>query len=81
MSDNFSATYIAQNLVCHTKLKPVAIVHERTDGGTLKVEHILGAQQKAGVLTKTLRPRLFQKVRDKLVEVLPQVWGGMLVDS
>lgn len=64
LSDNLGATFIAQNPVCHTKLKHV---REKVEKGSLQVEHISGIQQKADILTKALRPKPLQELQCKLV--------------
>lgn len=44
LSDNQRATFVANNPICHTKLRHVAIdlhfVQEKSDKGDVKVEHI-----------------------------------------
>lgn len=77
------ATYIANNPICHIKLKHVAMdlrfVRERTEKDTLVVRHIPGTQQKADILTKALKPKPFKELQSKVVEEVPQVWRGMLM--
>lgn len=77
LTDNKGASFIANNPIGHMKLKHVAMdlgfIRERTDNGTLTVDHIPGKLQKADILTKALRPKPFKELQSKLVGDSPQV--------
>lgn len=77
LTDNKGASFIANNPIGHMKLKHVAMdlgfIRERTEKGSLTVEHIPGALQKADILTKALRPKPFKDLQCKLVGEPPQV--------
>jgi len=73
--DNKGATFVANNPVCHTKLRHVAMdlcfVRERTEAGKVLISHITGNQQRADILTKALKPVSFQELRVNLVGTFP----------
>lgn len=81
--DNLGAMFIASNLVCHSKLKHVAIdlkyVREWVEAGSIVVSHITGKHQQANILMKALKPILFIDQRSNLVRELSQDWGGVSI--
>lgn len=77
LSDNQEASFIANNLICHSEMKHVAMdfhfVQEKTELGILKVSHVLESQQRVDVLTKPLRLKPFQEMPCKLVGCCPSI--------
>lgn len=55
LTDNKGASFIANNLIAHMKLKHMAMdlafVRERIEKETLTVDHISGSLQKADILS------------------------------
>lgn len=82
LSDNQGATFVANNPICHTKLWHVAMdlhfIWEKTNTGDREIKHIPGKQQREDILTKALKPDLYQNLRVNLVVESPPVWGGVL---
>jgi len=80
LSDNKGATFVANNPIYHTRLRHVAMdlcfVCERTEAGKIQIEHISGRNQRADILTKGLKPRLFRDLRVNLVGNFPPDRGG-----
>jgi len=77
LTDNRGASFIANNPICHSKMKHVAMdfhfVREKSEAGIIKVDHISGKSQLADLLTKPLAPKLFQQWSGKLVGLCPSV--------
>lgn len=71
LRDNQGVTFVANNPICQTKPRHVVmdlhLVREKTDKGDVKVEDIPGNRQRADILTKTLKPKLFYDLRPRLV--------------
>lgn len=65
-SDNQWVMFVANNPVCPTKLRHVAMdlhfVRERTEQGSLIIKHIHRIHQKTNILTKALQPKPFQDI-------------------
>lgn len=85
ISDNQSTTFIANNLICHTKLKHVAMdfrfVREKTEQVSLVVKHIPGTVQRANILTKALQPKPFKELQGRLVGEAPPSLRGRVNKS
>lgn len=79
-TDNLSATFVANNPVCHTNLRHVTMdshfVRERTEEGSLIVKHIFGTLQQDDILTKALRQKAFEDLRVKLLGTFPTSLKG-----
>lgn len=77
LSDNLGATFIAKNPIGHIKLKHLAIdlhfTQERTNDGTLQVQHVEEIDHWSDILTKALPPKSFSFLQSKHVGQLPQV--------
>jgi hypothetical protein len=71
LSDNKSAIAIAKNDVHHNRSKHINIKHhfirEQLSNGTIVLDWISTLQQVADILTKTLQPRAFSRLRDVIV--------------
>lgn len=71
---NKSATFLASNQICHSKLKHIALdvnfVGEQVGQGLVIVQHFPGVDQSADIFTKTLRPNPFIEQKSNLVEIL-----------
>ncbi len=74
--DNQSAIALAQNDVNHSRSKHIDLRHhfirDEIAAGRISLKWVSSQDQVADILTKTLLPRIFLRLRDQLVTELPE---------
>ncbi len=74
--DNQSAIALAQNDVNHSRSKHIDLRHhfirDEITAGRISLKWVSSQDQVADILTKTLLPRIFLRLRDQLVTELPE---------
>ena len=73
--DNQSAIALAQNDVHHSRSKHIDLRHhfirDEITAGRITLQWVASHEQVADILTKTLLPRIFLRLRDRLVAQVP----------
>lgn len=85
LTDNIDASFIAKNLIAHSKLKHVALdlhfVREKSKREIISIRHIPRTEQWADILTKALPPKTFSTLQSELFGKPSEDKRGGVLDS